>query len=87
MTAIAEPSPVVTGGVDTHLGIHVAAVLTAVGGGFRTGAFPTTAAGCRRLLAWMLSLGQLDQVGSKEPAPTLCRWLGTCIRRASRSSR
>ena len=32
MTTTAEPRPVVTGGVDTHLDVHVAAVVTAVGG-------------------------------------------------------
>lgn len=63
MTTIAEPRPVVTGGVDTHLDMHVAAVLTAVGGVLGTAEFPTTTAGYRRLLAWMLSFGQLDQVG------------------------
>ncbi len=32
MTTIAEPRPSITGGVDTHLDAHVAAVVTAVGG-------------------------------------------------------
>jgi len=63
MTTIAEPRPVVTGGVDTHLDLHVAAVVTAVGGVLGTAEFPTTAAGYRRLLAWMRTFGELDQVG------------------------
>ncbi len=50
MTTIAEARPVVTGGVDTHLDVHVAAVVTAVGGVLGTEQFPTTAAGYRHLL-------------------------------------
>ena len=63
MTTIAEPRPVVTGGVDTHLDVHVAAVVTVVGGVLGTAEFPTTAAGYRRLLAWMRTFGELDRVG------------------------
>ena len=53
----------VTGGVDTHLDLHVAAVVTAVGGVLGTAEFPTTAAGYRALVAWMRTFGELDQVG------------------------
>jgi len=63
MTTIAEPRPLVTGGVDTHLDMHVAAVLSAVGGVLGTAEFPTTAVGYRRLLAWMRSFGDVDRVG------------------------
>ncbi len=63
MTTIAEARPVVTGGVDTHLDVHVAAVVTAVGGVLGTEQFPTTAAGYRQLLSWMRTFGQLDRVG------------------------
>jgi len=63
MTTIAEPRPVVTGGVDTHLDMHVAAVVTAVGGVLGTEQFPTTAAGYRHLLNWMRTFGQLERVG------------------------
>ena len=63
MTTIAEPRPPVTGGVDTHLDVHVAAVVTAVGGVLGTEEFPTTAAGYRRLLSWMRGFGELDRVG------------------------
>ena len=63
MTTIAEPRPLVTGGVDTHLDMHVAAVLSAVGGVLGTAEFPTTAAGYRRLLTWMRSFGDVDRVG------------------------
>ncbi len=63
MTTIAEVRPPVTGGVDTHLDVHVAAVVTAVGGVLGTAEFPTTAAGYRRLLAWMCGFGELDRIG------------------------
>jgi len=63
MTTIAEPRPVVMGGVDTHLDMHVAAVVTVVGGVLGTAEFPTTAAGYRRLLAWMRTFVELSQVG------------------------
>ncbi len=63
MTTIAEARPVVTGGVDTHLDVHVAAVVTAVGGVLGTEQFPTTAIGYRQLLSWMRTFGQLDRVG------------------------
>ena len=63
MTMIAEARPVVTGGVDTHLDVHVAAVVTAVGGVLGTEQFATTAAGYRRLLSWMRGFGELDRVG------------------------
>ncbi len=63
MTTIAEAGAAVTGGVDTHSDVHVAAVVTAVGGVLGTEQFPTTAAGYRRLLGWMRTFGQLDRVG------------------------
>lgn len=63
MTTIAEPRPVVTGGVDTHLDMHVASIVTAVGGVLGTAQFPTTTAGYRRLVAWMRTFGELDRVG------------------------
>ena len=87
MTTIAEPRPVITGGVDTHLDMHVASVVTVVGGVLGTAEFPTTAAGYQRLLAWMRTFGELDRVGSRAPTPTGCRWPGTCVRSRSRSSR
>ncbi len=63
MTTIAETRPLVTGGVDTHSDVHVAAVVTEVGGVLGTEQFPTTAAGYRRLLRWMRTFGRLDRVG------------------------
>lgn len=54
---------VVTGGVDTHSDVHVAAVLDNVGRVLGTESFPTTTAGYRSLLAWMRRHGELDRVG------------------------
>lgn len=57
-----EPDEVV-GGVDTHLDVHVAAVINHIGQILATNSFPTTAAGYRQLLAWMRRFGVVRQVG------------------------
>ena len=56
-------SSVVTGGVDTHKDVHVAAVVDEIGKILGTKSFPATRAGYHQLLAWMASFGQLVQVG------------------------
>src|SRR6266576_3355844 len=43
----------VTGGVDTHAGVHVAAALDPVGGLLGVGEFPATPAGYACLLEWL----------------------------------
>jgi transposase len=53
----------VTGGVDTHVDAHVAAVLDDIGGLLGTESFGTTPAGYVRLLAWMRSFGAVELVG------------------------
>jgi len=58
-----EARPVVTGGVDTHLDLHVAAALDPIGGVLGTASFPTTTAGYRQLLVWLRSHGQVERVG------------------------
>ena len=50
-------------GVDTHKDIHVAAVLTALGGLLASATFPTTAAGYRQLLAWARGFGPVGAAG------------------------
>lgn len=57
-----DPTEVVLG-IDTHKDIHVAAVLTALGVLLATSTFPATAAGCRRLLAWVRGFGPLHRAG------------------------
>ena len=53
----------ITGGVDTHLDVHVAAALNDVGGVLGTASFPTTTAGYRQLLQWLSSFGEVALVG------------------------
>jgi transposase len=49
---IVEEKPAITGGVDTHSEVHVAAALDPVGGLLGTREFPATAAGYAGLLGW-----------------------------------
>lgn len=55
--------PQITGGVDTHLDVHVAAALDAVGGLLGTQSFPTTPAGYKQLQRWLTGFGAVVQVG------------------------
>ena len=51
MTTMTSTRRLVTGGVDTHRDLHVAAALDGLGGLLGTAPFPTTNAGYRALLA------------------------------------
>jgi transposase len=53
----------ITGGVDTHLDVHVAAALNHIGGLLGVESFPADAAGYRRLLSWLQSFGTVVLVG------------------------
>jgi transposase len=53
----------ITGGVDTHLDVHVAAVLDGNGGVLGVDSFPTTTDGFAELYAWMSGFGPLERVG------------------------
>jgi transposase len=53
MPRLAEQARPVTGGVDTHAGVHVAAAVDQVGRVLGTGAFPADAAGYQAALAWI----------------------------------
>jgi transposase len=53
----------VTGGVDTHSQVHVAAIVNAIGRILGTSSFPVSAKGYRDLLKWMRSFGLLQKVG------------------------
>jgi transposase len=53
----------ITGGVDTHLDVHVAAALDERGGLLATASFDTTPAGYRELVEWFASLGAVVLVG------------------------
>ena len=52
--AIVEVTRPVTGGVDTHLDTHVAAVLDGTGGVLGVESFPTTPGGFSGLHDWMI---------------------------------
>lgn len=63
MTTMTPEPGSVTGGVDTHLDVHVAAAVDHLGGVLGTQSFPTTAAGYRRLLGWLRAFGPIHAVG------------------------
>jgi len=60
MTTIARR---ITGGVDTHLDVHVAAALDERGAQLGVESFAATAAGYRDLLGWLQGFGTLELVG------------------------
>src|SRR5580693_3854662 len=53
----------ITGGVDTHADMHVAAALDSVGGLLGVREFPVTAAGYAGLLGWLGGFGTVSLVG------------------------
>jgi transposase len=63
MTRIADTTLCVTGGVDTHAEVNVAAVVDQIGRVLGTEQFPSSAAGDQLLLAWMRGYGNLARVG------------------------
>jgi len=60
---IVETTRPITGGVDTHLDVHVAAALDHNGGVLGVESFPTTPAGYRELRDWLAGFGDLTRVG------------------------
>jgi transposase len=60
---ILEDTRVITGGVDTHADMHVAAALDPLGGLLGVREFPATAAGYADLLGWLSGFGDLALVG------------------------
>src|SRR5439155_10570291 len=60
MTSMPE---MITGGVDTHLDVNVAAALDGIGGLLGVEQFETTPAGNRQLLGWLAGLGMVVRVG------------------------
>ena len=53
----------VTGGVDTHLDLNVAAALDGIGGLLGVAEFPATLAGHRQMLGWLSGFGPVARVG------------------------
>ena len=62
MTIVESTRPI-TGGVDTHLDVHVAAALDANGGVLGVESFATTPAGYRELHGWLRGFGDLERIG------------------------
>src|SRR5476651_188039 len=62
MTIVESTRPI-TGGVDTHLDVHVAAAVDANGGLLGVESFATTSAGFRDLYGWLAGFGELARVG------------------------
>ena len=60
---IVEDARVITGGVDTHADVHVAAALDPVGGLLGVREFPAAAAGYASLLGWLAGFGTVARVG------------------------
>ena len=58
-----DQNPEVVLGADTHRDIHMAAVVTADGAMLASRAFPATADGYRRMLAWARSHGTVRRAG------------------------
>src|SRR4051795_12095331 len=63
MTTMTDRAVRVTGGIDTHKHLHVAAALDDVGRQLGVAELPTTTAGHRALLTWLRSFGDLAAVG------------------------
>jgi transposase len=53
----------ITGGVDTHLDVHVAAALDERGALLGVESFATTESGYKKLLGWLADFGPVDLVG------------------------
>lgn len=60
---IVEVDRAVTGGVDTHLDLHVAAALDARGGLLAVEEFATSQPGCEALIAWLAHFGPVAHIG------------------------
>jgi transposase len=63
MSIVGTNPDAVIGGVDTHVDVHVAAVVSHVGGVLGVESFATTRSGYRQLVSWLRSHGELTLVG------------------------
>ena len=63
MTIVDTDWRAVTGGVDTHLDVHVAAALDEIGGLLGVESFEASGAGYDKLLGWLQSFGPVARVG------------------------
>jgi transposase len=60
---IVEAARGITGGVDTHRDVHVAAALDPLGGLLGSESFSTDSAGYRALLSWLEGFGDVTKIG------------------------
>ncbi len=60
---IVEGTRSITGGVDTHLDVHVTAALGDIGGVLGAESFEASAAGNDKLVCWLSSFGTITRVG------------------------
>ena len=81
MTIVESARPI-TGGVDTHADVHVAAAVDENGGVLGVEAFPTTPAGYAGLARWLADFGPVDRVGVEGTGAYGAGWLGICAARA-----
>ena len=84
---IVEAARGVTGGVDTHLDVHVAAALDPLGGLLGTERFETNSAGYKALLAWLETFGDVTKIGIEGTGSYGSGLTRTCVEWASKSSR
>ena len=68
----------ITGGVDTHADLHVAAALDPVGGLLGVREFPVSAAGYAGLLGWLGEFGTVCLVGIEGTGSYAPAWPATC---------
>ncbi len=60
---IVEAARGITGGVDTHRDVHVAAALDPLGGLLGSESFATDPAGYKALLSWLETFGEVTKIG------------------------
>ncbi len=60
---IVEAARGITGGVDTHRDVHVAAALDPLGGLLGTESFSTDSTGYQALLGWLETFGDVTKIG------------------------
>ena len=76
-----------TGGVDTHLDVHVAAALDPVGALLGSESFETTPAGYAQLLNWLEGFGPVTKVGVEGTGAYRARRSRSSAAGVSKSSR
>ena len=79
---IVDPPRPVTGGVDTHLDLNVAAAVDAIGGLLGVAQFPTTSAGIPNFSAGSTVSASCPGSASRVRARTAPGWPASCAGRA-----